>query len=136
MTPTENALLGFVAWQLLLLFSLGFFRTSLVLAGKRASNSFAASGDDMDGLGKRLTRAHANCYENIGAVGVVMLYAIATNQTGVTDGLAYALLGARIAQSLAHLISTNRLFVLIRFLFFIVQAAILVIWLLRLFRIL
>lgn len=132
MTSTGIALLGFVAWQLLLLFSLGFFRTSLVLAGKRASNSFAPSGDDMNGFGKRLTRAHANCYENIGAVGVVMLYAIATGQTGVTDGLAYALLGARIAQSLAHLISTGRLFVLVRFVFFVAQAAILVYWLLLL----
>ena len=132
MTPTEYALLGFVAWQLLLLVSLGAIRTSLVTAGKRASNSFAASGDDMDGFGKRLTRAHANCYENVGVVAAVLLYAIATGQTAVTDGLAYAFLGARLAQSLAHLISTNRLFVFIRFAFFIVQVAILVTWLLKL----
>lgn len=132
MTATATVLLAYVAWMLLLLLSLGLFRTSLVLAGKRASNSFAATGDDMDGFGKRLTRAHANCYENVGAVAAVLLYAIATGQTALTDGLAYALLGARIAQSLAHLISTNRLFVLIRFVFFIVQVAILVIWLLKL----
>lgn len=132
MTPTATVLLAYVAWMLLLLFSLGLFRTSLVLAGKRASNSFAATGDDMDGFGKRLTRAHANCYENVGVVAAVLLYAIATGQTALTDGLAYAFLGARIAQSLAHLISTNRLFVLIRFIFFIVQGAILVAWLLKL----
>lgn len=132
MTPTEYALFGFVAWQLLLLFSLGFVRTSLVMAGKRASNSFTPSGDDMDGFGKRLTRAHANCYENIGVVGIVLLYAIATGQTAVTDGLAYVFLGARVAQSLAHLISTNRLFVFVRFAFFIAQSAILVYWLLHL----
>jgi uncharacterized MAPEG superfamily protein len=106
----------------------------LVFAGKRTSNSFAASGEDMDGLGKRLTRAHANCYENIGFAAAVLLYAIATNQTALTDGLAYAFLGARIAQSTVHLISTNRIFVLIRFAFFVVQVAILIFWLLKLFH--
>mgnify|MGYP003700501007 CR=1 len=132
MTPTATVLLLYVAWFLLLLMTLGFIRTSLVMGGKRAANSFAPSGDDMDAFGKRLTRAHANCYENLPAVGAVLLYAIATNQTGLTDGLAYVFLGARIAQSVAHLISTSRLFVFVRFAFFIIQVVILVIWLLKL----
>ena len=134
MTPTATALLAYVAWSILLLLSLGALRTTLVIGGKRAANSFAATGDDMDAFGKRLTRAHANCYENLPAAGAIMLYAHATNQTGLTDGLAYALLGARIAQSLAHLVSTDRLWVTIRFAFFIVQVAILIIWLLKLFH--
>ncbi|WDI31758.1 MAPEG family protein [Hyphococcus flavus] len=132
MTPTATALLLYVAWFLLLLMTLGFVRTSLVLGGKRASNSFSPSGEDMDAFGKRLTRAHANCYENLPAAGAILLYAIATNQTGLTDSLAYIFLGARIAQSVAHLISTSRLFVFIRFFFFIVQVVILLIWLLKL----
>ena len=132
MTPTATVLLAYVAWFLFLLFGLAFVRTSLVMVGKRASNSFAATGDDMDGFGKRLTRAHANCYENIGAVAAVLLYAIATEQTALTDGLAYAFLGARFAQSIAHLISTNRLFVFLRFAFFLVQVVILLTWLLKL----
>ena len=134
MTPTATVLLAYVAWQIFLLLCLAFVRTSLVMAGKRASNSFTASGDDMDGFGKRLTRAHANCYENIGAVAAVLLYAIATGQTALTDGLAYVFLGARIAQSVAHLISTNRLFVFLRFAFFVVQVLILIYWLLKLFH--
>lgn len=133
MTATATALLAFVAWSVFLLLCLGAFRTSLVFSGKRAANSFAASGEDMDGLGKRLTRAHANCYEVLPMAAAVMLYAIATNQTGLTDGLAYWFLGARIAQSVTHLISTSRLFVTIRFAFFIVQVVILIIWLLKLF---
>ena len=132
MTPTATVLLLYVAWFLLLLVTLGFVRTSLVMGGKRAANSFAPSGEDMDAFGKRLTRAHANCYENLPAAGAVLLYAIATNQTGLTDGLAYIFLAARIAQSIAHLISTSRLFVTIRFVFFIVQVAILFFWLLKL----
>lgn len=134
MTPTAVALLGFVAWTILLLLALAVLRTSQVMAGKRAANSFSPSGDDMEGFGKRLTRAHANCYENLPIAGAILLYAIATNQTGVTDGFAYVFLGARIAQSVAHLIATDRLFVTIRFGFFVVQVVILITWLLKLFH--
>ncbi len=133
MTPTATALLGYVAWTLLLVISLGTLRTGAVLAGKKAPNAFSPSGDDMGGFAQRLTRAHANCYENLPIAGAVLLYAIAVNQTWATDGLALALLGARIAQSVAHLISTGNMFVRIRFFFFVVQIAILVYWLLLLF---
>jgi hypothetical protein len=134
MTPTATVLLAYVSWSILLLVSLGVLRTSLVVGGKRAANSFAPSGDDMDAFGKRLTRAHANCYETLPMAGAVLLYAIATSQTGLTDGLAYVFLGARISQSIAHLISTERLWVTIRFAFFIAQVLILVFWLLKLFH--
>lgn len=117
-----------------MLLTLGGVRTAAVLAGKRAANSFAASGEDMDAFGKRLTRAHANCYEYLPIAGIVLLYAIATNQTALTDGLAYIFLGARIAQSITHLISTSHMFVLARFFFFIVQTGIMIIWLLKLFH--
>ncbi len=133
MTPTATALLGYVAWTLLLVISLGTLRTGAVLAGKKAPNAFSPSGDDMGGFAQRLTRAHANCYENLPIAGAVLLYAIAVNQTWATDRLALALLGARIAQSVAHLISTGNMFVRIRFFFFVVQIAILVYWLLLLF---
>ncbi len=132
-TPTAVALLSFVAWTLLLVMSLGVLRTVSVLAGKRAPNSFSASGEDFPGLGQRLTRAHANCYETLPAAGAVMLYAVATDQTAATDGLAYAFIGARVLQSIVHIISTASPMVLIRFGFFGVQLAILVIWLLKLF---
>jgi len=135
MTATSVALLGFVAWLIFLVLSLGIVRTSLVMTGKRAANSFNSSGEDMEPFGYRLTRAHANCYENLPAAAALLLYAIATGQTEVTNGLAYIFLGARIAQSIAHLISTNRSFVLIRFAFFAIQLAIMVIWLLSFFRI-
>lgn len=133
MTPTAVSLLLYVAWFLLLLISLGFLRTSLVMKGQRAANSFSASGDDMEGFGKRLTRAHANCYENLPAAAV-LLYAIATGQAGLTDGLAYIFIAARVAQSVTHLISTSRMFVTIRFAFFMVQIVILIFWLLKLFH--
>lgn len=132
MSATATVLLGYVAWTILLVMSLGTYRTVLAMTEGRAANSFSASGADVGALGQRLTRAHANCYENLPVGAAVLLYAIAAGQTGVTDGLAYVFLGARIAQSIVHIISTGNLFVLIRFAFFLVQLVILVIWLLQL----
>ncbi|WP_425407977.1 MAPEG family protein [Hyphococcus sp.] len=132
MTPTATTLLLLVGWLLLLLLSLGVFRTSLVMTGKRAANSFAPTGEDIGEFGKRLTRAHANCYEYLPAAFAILLYAVATDQTALTNGLAYVFLVARVAQSIVHLISTSRMFVTIRFVFFIVQTLILIIWLLKL----
>lgn len=132
MTPTAAALLGFVLWQIVLVGMLAFVRTGMVAAGKKKANEFRASGEDLTGFGARLTRAHANCYENIGAVGAVLLYAIATNQSAVTDPLAFIFLGARIVQSLTHMTSTSRPAVFVRFAFYIVQVAILVYWIVAL----
>lgn len=132
MSATAAALLGYVAWTILLVMSLGTYRTVLAKTQGRAANSFAASGADVGELGKRLTRAHANCYENLPVAAAVLLYAIAAGETGVTDGLAYIFLAARVAQSIVHVLSTSNLFVLIRFAFFLVQLVILIIWLLQL----
>ena len=132
MTPTAVALLGFAAWTILLVMTLGVLRTGLVFAGKKKANEFKASGDDLAGFGSRLTRAHANCYENLPLAGAVLLYAIATNQTAVTDPLAMIFLGARLAQSLTHLASTSRPAVTVRFLFYVAQVVILAWWILRL----
>jgi uncharacterized MAPEG superfamily protein len=133
MTPSATALLGFAAWTIALVLTLVVFRTGLVFAGKKTAIGFNPSGEDLEGFGRRLTRAHANCYENLPAAAAVLLYAIATNQTAVTDPLAYAFIAARIAQSLTHLISATRPFVPIRFAFYIVQNIILIVWLLALF---
>ena len=136
MSATAAALLGYAAWTILLVMSLGLYRTGLVMTAGRAANSFSASGDDVEGLGQRLTRAHANCYENLPVAAAVMLYAVATGQTGVTDPLAYVLLGARLAQSVTHVVSSSRTFVLIRFAFYLVQTVIVAIWILQLANIL
>ena len=128
MSPTIVALLGFAAWSLLLVLCIGIYRTSRVSLDKRQPNSFSASGEDLPGFGHRLTRAHANTYEFLPVAGVVMLCALATGQTAVTDGLAYVFLGARLLQSLVHLASTSNAAVLIRFLFFAVQVVVVGWW--------
>ncbi len=132
MTPTAVALLGFAFWTILLVVMLAAFRVSMVAASKKSSASFSPIGDDVEGFGRRLTRAHANCYENLPLAGAVLLYAIATNQTAITDGLAMAFLGARLLQSLTHLASTSRAAVTVRFAFYVIQILILAFWILKL----
>lgn len=131
MTATAHALLAYAAWTIILVMIVGGYRTLLVMKGEKAANAFSPLGDDVSGFGARATRAHANCYENLAIAATVMLYAIATGQTGLTDPLANIFLGARLLQSITHLLSTSRAAVLVRFGFYIVQILILFYWILR-----
>ncbi len=136
MTPTALALLGFAAWTIMMVMLLGVTRTGLVFAGKKKANEFRATGEDLGSLGYRITRVHANCIENLPIAAAVLLYAIATSQTAITDELAPAFIGLRLAQSVVHLISTARPMVLIRFALFVAQNAILLYWILALAQLL
>jgi len=128
MTPTALALLGFALWTIVMVLLLGVTRTGLVFAGKKKANEFRASGEDLGSFGYRVTRVHANCYENLPAAAAVMLYAIATNQTAATDPLAVIFIALRLAQSTVHLMSTAPMMVTIRFALYMAQIAILVYW--------
>ncbi|NWL79125.1 MAPEG family protein [Pseudomonas taiwanensis] len=126
-------LLGLVAWSLLLVFLMVNQRGLLVLAGRMKVNAFAADGSNTpSAFGQRLVRAHANTVENLPLQAALLLYAITTEQTVITDPLAGLLLGARLFQTVAHLISTSALFVWLRFAGFFVQLAIMAWWLLKL----
>lgn len=131
MSPSTSALLGYIIWMLALLFTLASVRVGLVMAGKKAPNAFAPDGADVSPFVNRLCRAHANCYESFPIFGGLLLLAIATGNTGITDGLAYYFIGARVLQSVTQLISKSSLAVNIRFAFFIVQIVIGVVWILE-----
>lgn len=127
MTPTAMAFVLYIAWFLLLLLALASVRTLAALGGKPA-NSFRPDGTDMPGFAARLTRVHANCYESFPFVGGLLLFALVTQSTAMTDGLALWLIAARLGQSLTHLASGSVLAVQIRFAFFIAQWAIAARW--------
>ncbi|MBD9499914.1 MAPEG family protein [Pseudomonas sp. BGr12] len=133
LSPSAFALLGLVAWTVLLVLLLVNQRGLLVMSGRMKVNVFAADGSNTPGtFGQRLVRAHANCVENVPLFCAVLLYAMGTQQTVITDPLAPALLVARIVQSVVHLLSTSALAVWVRFAAFLVQLIILIWWLLRL----
>jgi uncharacterized MAPEG superfamily protein len=90
--------------------------------------SFDPSGNDLEGYGRRLTRAHANCVENIPLFIGVLLFAMATDNTAITDTTACWLLYARIAQSIVHLLSISTPMIMVRFAFYLVQVALIICW--------
>lgn len=128
MSPTAIALAGFAAWQLLLTVALAFFRSGLVLRGRKAANAFATDGSDVPGFGQRLTRARDNCYENLPMFAALALAASLTGKITVTDPLALWLLYARIGQSLTHVLSTSIPAIQVRFAFYLAQIVIMGWW--------
>ena len=131
MNATIATLLAYVAWTMVLLFMLAYVRVSLTLTGKRQANSFDPSGVDVSPFCNRLCRAHANCYESFPILGGLLLLAIATDNTAITDGLAYYLIGARILQSTMQLVSSSNVAVQFRFAFFVAQLGIAVWWIVQ-----
>ncbi len=130
-SPSTLALLGFIAWTLALITLMEVGRIRLVLGGAPA-NRFTPDNAGLSPFMQRLARAHANCLENLPVLGGLLLVAIATERTAITDPLAYVLLGARVVQSLAHLASLSKNAVSVRFLAFAVQLAIGLYWTVRL----
>jgi hypothetical protein len=133
MNTTLFALLGYFSLILLLLIFLLSYRTALVMQKQKAANAFKPDGSDVEGFPLRLTRALANCVESFPLIGGLMLFALATSSSSVTDELAYPLLVARLAQSLVHLISTSVVAVQLRFCFFVLQLVICGVWIVQLF---
>ena len=128
MSSTAIALIGLVGWSLTLTLVLVIARFSAVFKGEGEINKFRPDGTDLNPLGGRITRAHANSLEYIALPNGLMLLAIASGNVAVTDGLATVFLGCRVAQSVVHTLSTSRLMVLTRATFFTVQIVIMIIW--------
>lgn len=132
MSSSGLALIGYVAWTLLLLVGVVLYRTVLVLGGKRAANDFDPRGNDGSAFYGRLSRAHANCYENLPLFGALVLLAMVTGNGDITDPLARWVLVARFAQSIVHMISTSEMAVTIRVTFLLVQLGIEAYWIVQL----
>ena len=132
MSPSGLALVGYVAWTLLLLVWIVLLRTVLVLSGKRAANDFDPTGSDVSPFSGRLCRAHANCYENLPLFAALVLLAMATGNGDITDPLARWVLVARVAQSIVHLVSISEIAVTIRVTFLLVQLGIEAYWIVQL----
>jgi len=130
--PTALALTGFIAWSLALLVLMEVIRSKLVITKEVPANGFDPDNSNLAPFMQRLARAHANCIEGLPVFGGLMLVALATNRTSVTDSLALLLLTARIVQSTIHLASLSSTAVTLRFSAFAVQMAIGVYWSYRL----
>ena len=122
------ALVGFIAWTLLLLLLMELARVRLVVESKFDPRQFRPDNANLSPFMQRLARAHANCVESFPAFAGLLLVALVTGQASVTDPLALLLLGARIVQSSVHVASLSTMAVNVRFLAFALQVLIALYW--------
>jgi uncharacterized MAPEG superfamily protein len=126
-----EVLVGLALWSVAMTFVLVGARVS---SGKEL-NSFKADGNDLGAFGLRVTRAHANCLENLALPAAIILLAMvqAQGQPAITDALALVFLASRIGQSLVHMLFTQSVpIVVVRATLFVVQHVIIIIWGLKL----
>ncbi len=126
MSATETAILYLVIWYAVLMVQLPAIR--MIASRSTGSMKFDPNGADLEGYGQRLTRAVANCQENLPLAIGVMLLAMITDNVEITNATAMWFLYARIGQSVAHLISISTPMVMVRFGFFLVQFGLVVCW--------
>ena len=134
MSVSILALLGFVAWALALL-SVGItYRAAMVFSFSKKADAWTRGQNAEDpALFKRANDAYLNCLEMLPMFGAVILAAAVLDNSAVTNGLALIFLGARVGQSLSHVISVHHLMIFfVRFPLFMVQVALLIWWLLKL----
>lgn len=117
-----------ISWTLALLVLMEVLRSYLVVSGKVRSNEFNPENSNLSPFMQRLARAHANCLEGLPIFGGLLVVALVTGRTEVTDPLAPWLLGARVVQSTIHVASLSVTAVNARFTAFAVQIAIAVYW--------
>src|SRR3954463_12497739 len=128
MSTSAYVLTLFIAWTLLLLVLMEIVRSGLVVTGRARSNEFTPDNANVSPFMQRLARAHANCLEGLPIFGGLLVVALVTGRTEVTDPLALWLLGARVIQSSIHLASLSVAAVNARFTAFAVQMAIAIYW--------
>ena len=124
MTTSLLCLMLFALWTLcLVILGIGGYRVFAVLMLKKSANAFPA---DQTHEGpkwyKRCQRAHLNCVENLPIFACAVLMATVLKFSSSTfDLLAQIYLGARVLQSITHIMSTSIFAVNVRFAFFLTQ---------------
>ena len=98
-------LLGFAAWTLLTLLAIvGVYRWSRILTGRASIAEWQADVPQGSEWYRRAMRAHMNSVENLPLFTGLVVAMIATGvRSPVIDGLAIAMLAARIGQTTVHI---------------------------------
>ncbi len=117
------ALLGFVAWTLLLVIAgIGLPRLTAIALRKASPASFPADVPHGDERYRRTMRAHANCVENLPVFAtLVILGSLLAVPGELFQNAAFIVLPARVLQSVSHVASGKTPAVLARFWFFAIQ---------------
>jgi uncharacterized MAPEG superfamily protein len=123
MPLSQWALLGFATWTLLLVVvTIGLPRVTAILRKQARPNAFNPAVPHGSERYQRSMRAHANCVENLPVFASLVLLGAWRGVPGELFQLAaFAVLPARLLQSIAHISSGRDRAVLGRFVFFCVQ---------------
>lgn len=123
MTTPLWVLLGFAMWTIFMVLHIGFHRWKAVFTGTVPKGGFPSDVPPEDGRYRRAMQAHRNCVENLVVFGaIVVVLTVRGLDTPTLDTLALVVIGARILQSMTHLLREQRRpVVLVRFTFFSLQ---------------
>jgi uncharacterized MAPEG superfamily protein len=123
-----TVLIALASWTLFLLILMEALRSRLIYMKAVAANQFKPDNSNLSPFMQRLARAHANCVESLPVFSVLLIVAVLTNRTGITNTLAPWLFVARLIQSGSHMASLSVPAVWLRFIAFAAQIAIAVYW--------
>lgn len=98
-------LLLFAGWTVAVLFaSVGIYRWSHILLGRKQIREFPADRIEGADWYRRAMRAHANCVENLPVYGAIVVAALAVDAGApALNVLAGVVLAARVIQSTIHI---------------------------------
>lgn len=128
MSPSATVLGLFIGWTLLLVVVMEVARCYFLLKGRLRATELKPDNSNLPPVMQRLARAHANCVESFPVFGGLLVLALVTDNTAITDPLAPWFLLARVAQSSIHVASLGMLAVNARFAAFVVQVVIAISW--------
>ncbi len=123
MTPPIAAAIFYAGWTLAIA-ALGIAapRVVQVLLRRKPANSWTGGALEGPPLQQRITRAHANCVENLPVFAVVVFGLHLAQVSGPTiDQLAIAVAVARVGQTVVHIASGSAMAVNVRFTFYLAQ---------------
>lgn len=122
------ALLVYGLWMYGLIFVMGFVRGKATKVGKITVETMDVNNRNISDFAYRVSRAHANCYENMPIFVGIVLVATMTGRIEIINGLAYVFIVARIAQTSFHLYSGSSRFIAMRGLCFMIQVILQIYW--------
>lgn len=121
MQVSIQVLVYLVMWTAALALIAPSYRSVLVLTAGKSAGDFPRGKHEGPAWYQRTLDAHANALENLPLYAGVVLAGYAAGALDMLNELAWIYLGARILQSLSHLISTSHWFVMARFTFWLIQ---------------
>lgn len=127
MNDAYISILVYCLWMICLLFVMLIVRVKAVRAGLKPKD-ITPFNENISAFANRLSRAHANCYENLPVFVSITVVAALNDMLSIMQGSALIFIAARLLQSVTHLCSGRARYAMLRGAFFGVQVFIQIYW--------